>query len=131
MGVAPYLVANSLVGLVAQRLVRKVCPYCGKEVAPTAAETAIIGNSITTIRKGAGCHYCNNTGYKGRIAIHELVEIDKTIKRMISKQADTGEIYDYTRNEQHMVSLREQAIELVRQGITTPEEVLRVTYYSD
>ena len=131
MGVAPYLVANSLVGIVAQRLVRKVCANCGKECIPTPEEREIIGNDIPKIRKGEGCHVCNNTGYKGRIAIHEIVAIDKTIKRMIAKGADNQEIQDYAVNEQGMKTLRDCALDLVRKGITTPEEVLKVAYYSD
>ncbi len=131
MGVAPYLVANSLVGIVAQRLVRKVCTNCGKECIPTPEEREIIGNDIPKIRKGEGCHVCNNTGYKGRIAIHEIVAIDKTIKRMIAKGADNQEIQDYAVNEQGMKTLRDCALDLVRKGITTPEEVLKVAYYSD
>lgn len=131
MGVAPYLVANSLVGIVAQRLVRKVCANCGKEYIPTPEEREIIGNDIPKIRKGEGCHVCNNTGYKGRIAIHEIVAIDKTIKRMIAKGADNQEIQDYAVNEQGMKTLRDCALDLVRKGITTPEEVLKVAYYSD
>lgn len=131
MGVAPYLIANSLVGIVAQRLVRKVCQNCCSEYIPTVEERAIIGNDIPKIKKGSGCHMCNNTGYKGRIAIHEIVAIDKTITRMIAKGADMQEITDYALNEQGMKTLRDCALDLVRRGITTPEEVLKVAYYSD
>lgn len=131
MGIPPYLVANSLVGIVAQRLVRKVCPSCAYEVEPTAEESAVIGSDIRRIRKGRGCRACNNTGYKGRVSIHEIVNVDKTLKRMIAKNADAEEMEEYVRREQGMKTLFQSAVELVAKGITTPEEVLRVAYYSD
>ena len=131
MGLAPYLVANSLVGIVAQRLVRKVCQNCSYVTAPTPAETAIIGEEITQIHKGKGCHMCNNTGYKGRIAIHEIVTIDKAMKRMITRGEEAEKMYEHAYKNQGMVSLRDSAIKMVARGITTPEEVLRIAYYSD
>ncbi len=130
MGLEPYLVANSVVGIVAQRLVRKVCNNCAYECEPTEEEKAIIGNDIPIIRKGRGCRNCNNTGYKGRVAIHEIVEIDKTLKRMIANGAETEEMQVYAKNR-GMKTLAESAVDLVRKGITTPEEVLKVAYYSD
>ncbi|MDO5559489.1 MAG: ATPase, T2SS/T4P/T4SS family [Oscillospiraceae bacterium] len=131
MGLAPYLVANSLVGIVAQRLVRKVCENCAYETEPTPEETAILGERIPKIRKGHGCHICNNTGYKGRMSIHEMVIIDKTLKRMITSGADSQTMFDYAVKAQDMKTLRESAIELVKRGITTPGEVMKVSYYSD
>jgi len=131
MGLAPYLVANSLVGVVAQRLVRKVCANCGYETTPTAEETAIIGPDIKVIRKGKGCHICNNTGYKGRVSIHEMVLIDKTLKRMITKGADSLDMFNYAVEQQGMKTLKEGAVALVKRGITTPEEVLKVAYDTD
>ncbi len=131
MGLAPYLVANSLVGIVAQRLVRKVCENCAYETTPTPEEAAIIGNQIPKIRKGRGCRTCNNTGYKGRVSIHEMVLIDKTLKRMIAKGEDSSVMQDYALREQGMRTLRESALKLVARGVTTPEEVLKVSYYSD
>lgn len=131
MGIPPYLVANSLVGIVAQRLVRKVCPNCAYETEPTTEETALIGGGITRIRRGKGCRACNNTGYKGRVSIHEIVSVDKTLKRMIAKSADADEMEEYVRREQGMKTLFQSAVELVAKGVTTPDEVLRVAYYSD
>lgn len=130
MGLEPYLVANSVVGIVAQRLVRKVCPNCAYSCEPTEEEKAIIGNDIPIIRKGRGCRNCNNTGYKGRVSIHEIVEIDKTLKRMIAKGAETEDMQAYAKS-QGMKTLAESAIDLVRKGVTTPQEVLKVAYYSD
>jgi type IV pilus assembly protein PilB len=131
MGVAPYLLSNSIVGIVAQRLVRKVCPFCAYETTPTAADTAVIGAGIEKIMRGKGCKACNNTGYKGRIAIHEMVYIDKKLKRMIASGADTQEMVAYAKETQGMHNLLDSAIELVKEGVTTPEEVLKVAYYAD
>ena len=129
MGVDNYLIANSLVGLVAQRLMRKVCPDCAKEMPVTAQERALLGEGIETVRRGCGCPRCSGTGYRGRVAIHEMVTIDRNIRRMISHNADVEEIEAYARKEQGMRSLREKGTELVRQGVTTPEELLRVACY--
>lgn len=126
MGVPPYLVANSVVGIVAQRLVRKICPNCSYEYEPEAAEREVVGPDIKKVSKGKGCHMCNNTGYKGRIAIHEMVIIDKKMKRMITEQAPMDDIYDYSIKEQYMKTLKTSALELVAQGTTTIEEMIKV-----
>lgn len=131
MGLEPYLVANSVAGIVAQRLVRKVCPNCGEDVAPSPEETAAIGEDIKVVKKGKGCRICNGTGYKGRIAIHEMVIIDKGMKRLIAKEASIEELEKYARENQGVRLLFESAKDLVRQGITTPEEAIKVSYYSD
>ena len=130
MGIDHYLIANSLVGLVAQRLMRKVCPHCGREVAVTPQEQALLGKDITTIKRGTGCTHCNGTGYRGRIAVHEIVMIDRNIRRMISRGAEIEEIEAYAREQQGMRSLKEKGLELVKQGVTTPEELLRIAYYA-
>ena len=130
MGIDHYLIANSLVGLVAQRLMRKVCLHCGREVAVTPQEQALLGKDITTIKRGTGCTHCNGTGYRGRIAVHEIVTIDRNIRRMISRGAEIEEIEAYAREQQGMRSLKEKGLELVKQGVTTPEELLRIAYYA-
>ncbi len=130
MGIDHYLIANSLVGLVAQRLMRKVCPHCARTVPVTAEERNLLGEDIQTVQRGTGCTQCNGTGYRGRIAIHEIVAIDKPIRKMISRRADVEEIEAYARKEQGMLRLKEKGLELVRKGITTPEELLKITYMS-
>ena len=131
MGVAPYLISNSVVGIVAQRLVRKVCQFCKYEEPATAEDIAIVGDGIPMITRGKGCKVCNNTGYKGRISIHEMVYIDKTLKRMIARSADSQEMLEYAKKTQGMRSLMDSAIDLVKEGVTTPEEVMKIAYYSD
>ena len=131
MGVAPYLISNSVVGIVAQRLVRKVCQYCKYETDATPEDIAIIGEGIPKIWRGKGCKVCSNTGYKGRISIHEMVYIDKHLKRMIANGADSEEMTKYAKESQGMQFLLDSAIELVKEGVTTPEEVQKIAYYSD
>lgn len=131
MGVERYMIANSVAGLVAQRLMRRVCPQCAKTVPVTEMERDLLDADITTVRRGVGCPNCNGTGYKGRIAIHELVVINKEMRRLIAAGATQEELTATARRTQNMRSLRESAMELVRQGETTPEELLKITYYED
>ena len=128
MGVETYLVANSLVGLVAQRLMRKVCPNCSTEMPTTEQERNFLGEDIKTIRRGAGCSRCNHTGYSGRIAVHEIVAIDNQIRRMIINHSPVEEISAYAREHQHMRTLKESGLILVKEGKTTPEELLKIRY---
>ncbi len=129
MGVERYLIANSLVGLAAQRLVRKICPYCAGERETTEAEREFLGG-LTRVRCGAGCTRCGGTGYRGRIAVYEIVAIDRTIRRMISRGGELDEIEAYARERQGMRPLREKGIEFVKQGVTTPEELMKICYYA-
>lgn len=131
MGVEPFMVANSLVGVVAQRLMRTVCPNCAKKVLASDEEKEMLGKDILYVTKGEGCPYCNNTGYKGRIAIHEIIMIDKTIRRMISDKESLDTIYEYVCKSQNVVSLKEAAIKLVEEGKTTVEEMYKVTCNMD
>lgn len=128
MGVETYLVANSLVGLVAQRLMRKVCPNCSTEMPTTEQERNFLGEDIKTIRRGAGCSRCNHTGYSERIAVHEIVAIDNQIRRMIINHSPVEEISAYAREHQHMRTLKESGLILVKEGKTTPEELLKISY---
>lgn len=130
MGMEPYMIANSVVGVVAQRLMRKVCTNCCEEVAATEVEAELTDGRVLRMKKAAGCNQCNYTGYNGRIAIHEIVLIDKKIRSMISHGATMEEITEYAVNEQGMATLREEGIKLLGQGITTMEEFLKIAYYS-
>lgn len=127
MGIEPYLAANSLSGVVAQRLVRKVCPHCSREM-EIGKEEEMLGIKVRTIRKAVGCDHCNGTGYKGRVAIHEVVVIDKHIRGMIAEKRTIEEIYQYAEKTQNIRRLKDDMIRLVEEGITTVEELLRLTY---
>ena len=128
MGVETYLVANSLVGLVAQRLVRKVCPHCARVMETTEQERIFLGEDVETVVRGTGCAQCNNTGYKGRIAVHEIVAIDNDMRRMIINHEPIEAIKNYAREVQHMRTLKESGLILVKEGKTTPEELVKISY---
>lgn len=130
MGLKPYMVSSSLVGIVAQRLMRKVCPDCAEETVPTEEETAMLGQGTEIIKKPKGCPLCNYTGYRGRIAIHEIIQIDRQVRKMITDEATVDEITEYAVNHQGMRTLKECGTELVQRGITTIEELRKVAYYS-
>lgn len=128
MGLPHYLISGSLIGVVAQRLMRKLCPQCSYDDVPSEEETAALGVKLPKIRRSKGCSFCNNTGYKGRMSIHEIVLIDKDIRHMISNNAPREDIFDYAHNVQGMKTLAESAAELVAQGITSVEEFIKVSY---
>ncbi|WP_414151091.1 GspE/PulE family protein [Acetobacterium carbinolicum] len=130
MGVEPYMVANSLTGVVAQRLVKKICPNCREAYAATEIEKDLLGEPrLTTLYRGRGCHMCNNTGYKGRTAIHEILAIDKTIRTLISRREPIEDIYSYVEETERLIPLRKSVSNLTIQGITSMEEFLKLSYY--
>ncbi len=131
MGIEPYMVANSLVGLVAQRLMRVVCPHCKRQVEATVTDKIAVGEDIKYITKGTGCPHCNNTGYKGRIAIHEIIMVDSHVRKMIANKEDIDTIMDYLKDEQHVETLKDQAVQLVKDGVTTVDELNKITCYID
>lgn len=126
MGIENYLIANSLVGVVAQRLIKKICPYCREDYVPNEAEKNLLPN-IEKLYKGTGCHNCNNTGYKGRLAVHEILEIDNEIRRMISSKTRIEDIYEYVLKNNKVKLIKDNIIDLVKDGKTTVEELLRQT----
>ena len=128
MGVETYLVAKSLVGRVAQRLVRKVCPHCARQMETTEQERLFLGEDVRVVTRGTGCTKCNNTGYKGRVAVHEILAINNDIRRMIINHTSIEEITRYAREVQHMRTLKESGLILVKEGKTTPEELLKISY---
>ena len=132
MGVQDYLLSSSLLGVLAQRLVRRLCPSCRKEV-PFADMEGLTeelnlreGNSLTTVWEATGCNACSGTGYLGRVGIFELLPVTSEICKVISQRADAGVIRNLA-VQQGMRLLREDGWDKVRQGLTTLAEVLRVT----
>ena len=121
MGVQPYLIAASLTGVVAQRLMRRVCPECSVEEPVTEEEQELLGPKIRSVHRAKGCPSCNYTGYQGRIAIHEVLVIDRNVRNMILNHASIDEIRTYAETNQKMHSLRESALAMVERGITTIE----------
>ena len=128
MGIEPFLISSSLVGVVAQRLVRRVCRDCGKTTPATDREKEIfaeVGMTVETINRGRGCPACSHTGYRGRIAIHEILPIDRTIKDFILQRASVSTIRSYMK-EAGYHTLVEDGLQKVLDGYTTTEEVLHV-----
>lgn len=128
MEVEPYLAGNSLGGVVAQRLARKICPHCAHKKVLAEEEAKSLGLQTTTVYSGAGCEACNGTGYKGRIAVHEVIVVDKNMRKMIAETCSAEEISEYVERTQEFCTLREEMVSLVEQGITTVEELVRLTY---
>lgn len=128
MGLEPYLLADSIIGIAAQRLMRKVCINCAAESATTDEEIRLLGAYVPKIKRAVGCHACNYTGYAGRIAIHEIMTVDSNLRRMIAGGASSDKIKEYTVNEQGMLTLKDAAVKNVADGLTTMEEYLKISY---
>ncbi|MCK5786438.1 MAG: type II/IV secretion system protein [Candidatus Sabulitectum sp.] len=127
MGIEPYLLVSTLRGIVAQRLVRSICPHCREEYIPDRTECEIAGiEPGTKLIRGAGCRECRNTGYKGRVAIFEVMNVDEDIRRSFARRATLDEIREIALSA-GMVTLREAGIRKVLDGVTTVSELVRVT----
>jgi type IV pilus assembly protein PilB len=131
MGVEPYLVSSSLVGVVAQRLVRKICPRCKTPYRPSHSDMLVLKmKEPSPLYKGEGCPACNFTGYKGRMGIHEILVVSREIRDLINRGATADQICQ-TAIRQGTVTLRDSCSKLVLDGMTTVEELLKVTYSVD
>ena len=133
MGIEPYLTASSIAGVVAQRLVRLLCPYCReKETLPVADILASVpdfpleeGEKSVTLYRPRGCIRCSNTGYKGRTGVYELLVFSENIRLLTLERRSTQEIKDAAIKE-GMVTLRGDGLDKVKRGLTSLEEVMRV-----
>jgi type IV pilus assembly protein PilB len=131
MGVEPFLVSSSLLGVLAQRLLRKVCGKCKEEYEPTEALLDTLGlkgklKEGAKFIRGKGCKICNNSGYKGRTGIYELLKVTPEIQERVLRKVSADEIRE-TARKQGMKTLHDSAVEKLLAGQTTPEEVMRVT----
>ena len=135
IGVEPYLVASAMRGMVSQRLLRKICPNCKQAYTATEEELQdldIPDEKGLTLYRGKGCPNCFNTGYRGRTAVVEVMTLNSKLRRMISEGASRAEIEEELHKpESGFVSLRESAINLAREGVTTASEILRVVNDDD
>lgn len=131
MGIESFLISSSLLGVMAQRLVRRVCRDCVQTVLATGPEKEIftqVGFHVETVQRGRGCPACNHTGYRGRIAIHEILPFDRKIKDYILQRSNISVIREYMKQEGYH-SLLEDGLLKVLNGLTTTEEVLRVATF--
>jgi general secretion pathway protein E len=132
LGVPSFLIQATLVGILGQRLVRKICQYCKEGFGMEAAELAAMGietgkKGLLTLHKGKGCVKCRHTGYRGRTAIYEVLPYSESLKKMTTARTDVEKLRGRAR-EEGMFTLRESAIKRMLEGITTHDEVLRVTW---
>ncbi|SER67445.1 GspE/PulE family protein [Salisediminibacterium halotolerans] len=128
MGIEPFLVMSSLSGIVAQRLVRKVCPVCAESYEPTKMEREAFEKrnmTVKTLKRGTGCDACRHSGYRGRMAMHEILLIDDEIRRKVLNEEPIATVRDYA-YEQDMIFLVEDGLLKAKKGETTVEEVFRV-----
>jgi general secretion pathway protein E len=127
--VEPYMIAATLEGVLAQRLVRRICPECRTRYRPDPQAVALLAEQPVgkmTLERGTGCAACRETGYRGRTGLFELLAVTEDVKRVITRLASLAELRDLARME-GMVTLRQDGWAKVQAGITTVEEVLRVT----
>jgi general secretion pathway protein E len=132
MGIEPFLVSSSVIGILAQRLVRRVCPQCSRSV--DAAESGLaelglgymLGDNSRLRSDGRGCEACRNTGFRGRTALHELLLMDDTVRSYVMQSSDAASIREIC-TARGMPTLRDDGADKVRTGVTSVAEVLRVT----
>ncbi len=133
MGIEPFLIGASVVGVIAQRLVRRLCPKCRERFEATDYERNILGipdDQDQYLYKAVGCHVCNNSGYIGRIGVYEIMEVDHQIRDIINHNGTSDEIRKVAMKS-GMHTLRFNASRLVIDGTTTVDELLRIAYGTD
>ena len=133
MGIEPFLVSSTIIGVLAQRLVRRICPDCRKSYQPHPEQLRELGIKEVSFRKlgrsffrGEGCSKCRNTGYHGRIGIHELLKMSDGIKNTILENSDAETIKKHALKEK-MITLRRDGVNKILHGLTTAEEILSIT----
>ena len=130
LGLQPFLVSSTVVGIMAQRLVRRICKYCAESFVLTSEAARDLGFAIDgdlTLRRGLGCERCRNTGYQGRLATVEVMTMSETLKELALKDGVSAQELKHLARLEGMTTLRENALSLMASGLTTIEEVLRVT----
>ncbi len=130
MGIEPYLIADATIGVIAQRLVRRLCPDCKKKKLANADELEMLlkdPDEEVTIYEPCGCPKCDGTGFRGRIGVYEIMEVTPQLKKVISKKGDADEIKELALKE-GMKTLRMSATEYVLDGTTSVQEMMRVSF---
>jgi type IV pilus assembly protein PilB len=131
MDIPPYMVATSLIGVVAQRLVKVLCPNCKRQVWSTQEDNKLMRldniEEAHPVYEAVGCDECNNTGYKGRTAIHEIIHCTGKVSEMIAANSSREKIEE-TARENGTLLLRDNVSQLVLDGVTTVDELVHVTY---
>ena len=130
MGVEPFLVASSVKCVIAQRLVKKLCPHCKEEQVIQSSDKLLLKTNLDKAFAAHGCSKCNNTGYTGRTAVFEIVLIDGKLERMISEKASMDDLKAYA-EAKDLRSLRDEVMDLVESGKTSIEEAVRILYTAE
>jgi len=126
MGVEPFLISSSLLAVVAQRLVRRLCEHCREAYTPNASQVELLGaGGSSKVYRSRGCEQCDFTGFRGRVGIYELVEVDDAIRRAIHDGVSEADLTALARR--HSANLIADGLEKVREGVTSLDEVLRVS----
>lgn len=126
LGIRPYLISDSLLGVISQRLIRKICSSCKTAYHPSDDEKKYLqDSSIRELYKGTGCEVCNGTGYLGRTLTYELLTVDRRLAIMIEKEADIADLFERAKVN-GFTDIFENTVAKVKQGITTTEEALRI-----
>jgi type IV pilus assembly protein PilB len=128
MGIEPFLITSTVIGILAQRLVRRICPRCKEPFEPTPELLQKFGLKPGFVMyRGTGCRTCNNTGYRGRIGIFEFLSPDSHVQNLVLKKASSDEIKKYCLEKNVFVTMRGDGLQKIAEGITTLEQVLGVT----
>jgi type II secretory ATPase GspE/PulE/Tfp pilus assembly ATPase PilB-like protein len=131
LGIQHFLITSTIIGILAQRLVRENCSHCLEEYTPTQDEAALLRMDPARLKdykfkRGRGCLHCRQTGYSGRVGIYEVMPLTDKVRALITRGASSADLFKAAR-EEGMRTLREAAIEKVFRGITTTTEMARVT----
>lgn len=131
MGLESYLVADAVVGIIAQRLVRRICPHCKEQVMSNEWENEVLGfEQSVPIYRATGCEHCNDTGFKGRAAVHEVLLMNSEIKRVVERR-ESIDVIKACAIKNGMSTLFENCRELVLKGVTTVNEMVKVVHSGD
>ena len=128
MGIEPYFLASAVQAIVAQRLVRRICGQCQTQLVVPGGVRHLFGDTVPdSLRRGAGCAECRGTGFAGRVGIYEMIKMTSEVKELVLARASEPNLLAGARRSHNMSTLREQCLDRVREGLTTLEEVVRVT----
>jgi type IV pilus assembly protein PilB len=132
IGVDPALIGSSLIAVVGQRLVRKICEKCKESYKVEAGESLILEEILPLVAperlwRGRGCKFCHETGFLGRMPVHEVVVVDEGLRRLIARGADSTQLLDYVVTNHSFADLRDDAVQRMLDGQTTLQEVMRMT----
>lgn len=132
IGVDPALIGSSLIAVVGQRLLRKICERCKESYEVPPDEALLLEEILPLVAprqlfRGKGCHSCHETGFRGRMPVHEVVVVDEGLRRLVAKGVDSSQLLDYVINTQGFAPLRDDAVQRMLDGETTLQEVMRTT----